>query len=101
MRECARLHVASIRLSGYIHSQAGVKMANQPVAIEDLTSLGIQSLVRGRHVYRTSQLRSSLLTYVKIKSSLECIYLPSIMVVATVYLFVRFVRNMMGIQSTL
>jgi len=43
-------------------------MANQSVASENLTSLGIQSFVRSRHVYRTSQLRSSLLTYVKIMS---------------------------------
>ena len=38
---------------------AGVKMADQPVVRENLTSLGIQLFLRGRHVYRTSQLVDS------------------------------------------
>jgi len=43
-------------------------MANQSVPSENLTSLGIQSFVRSRHVYCASQLRSWPLTYVKIMS---------------------------------
>ena len=61
-------------IAGYTHSLARVKMANQPVASENLTLLGIQSFVRGRQVYRTSQLRSWLLTYVKIKNYYSCTY---------------------------
>ena len=65
-------------------------MTCKPVASEDLILLGIQSFVRGYHVYLTPQLRQTLTLDIRGNQELQCnIFRPEqilkLLAVATVY----------------